>query len=183
MPTPAPVSYAEYLAREARSETKHEFVDGVVRAMAGGTIEHARLASALTRLLAASLVGRPCETYSSDARVRIDASNRTTYPDLTIVCGPLERSSADREAIANPTVIVEVLSESTEAYDRGEKFRHYRLLPSLREYVLVASDQPLVEVWRRDQDAWRVDDRGPGETVSLASIDARFAVDALYGGR
>src|SRR5690606_11326444 len=119
------ISYADYLAMERESGLKHEYLDGVVRAMAGGSVEHSRLASRFVRLLDAALRDRPCEAFSSDGKIRIDASNRSTYPDLSVVCGR-ERSEQDPEAIANPVVIVEVLSESTEAYDRGEKFRHYR---------------------------------------------------------
>lgn len=176
----AVVSYAEYLARERVSEVKHEYLDGVVRAMAGGTIEHNRLATRFARLVGNALGDRPCEAFTSDAKIRIEASNRAAYPDVSIVCGKLERSPLDPEAIANPVVIVEVLSDTTEAYDRGEKFRHYRRISSLHEYVLVSQGEPFVEVWRRDGDAWRVDESGPGEHVHLASIDASIAIDALY---
>ena len=179
-PARAVVSYAEYLALEQGSGVKHEYLDGVVRAMAGGTIEHGRLAVRLARFLGDALARKSCEAFSSDVKVRIEASNRTTYPDLAVVCGRLERSAADPEAIANPAVIVEVLSDSTEAYDRGEKFRHYRRLPSLREYVLVSQREPLVEVWRRDGDAWRVHEHGPGGVVRLDACDAEISVDALY---
>jgi Uma2 family endonuclease len=179
-PATASIGYDAYLALERESGSKLEYLDGVVRAMAGGSIEHGRLASRFDRLLGAALVDRPCEAFSSDTKVRIDASNRTTYADLAVVCGTLERSAQDPEAIANPVILVEVLSSSTEAYDRGEKFRHYRRLASLREYVLVAQDEPLVEVWRRDGDAWRVHEHGPGEVVRLEACDAEIAVDALY---
>lgn len=179
-PALAMTSYADYLAMERESGLKHEYLDGVVRAMAGGTIEHSRLASRFDHLLRMALAGRPCEAFSSDAKIRIDASNRSTYPDLSVVCGRLERSEQDPEAITNPIVLVEVLSESTEAYDRGEKFRHYRRLTSLREYVLVSQHEPLVEVFARDGDAWRVYDYGPGDTIQLPSVGASIAVDALY---
>ncbi len=176
----AKLSYDDYLALERGSDQKHEYLDGVARAMAGGTIEHARLTSRFDRLLGAALEGRRCATFSADAKIRVDASNRTTYADVTVVCGTLERSSVDPEAIANPGVIVAVLSPSTEAYDRGEKFRHYRRLPSLREYVLVSQEQALVEVWRREGDAWRPIDHGPGDVVRLDSIDVDIAIDDLY---
>ncbi len=176
----AGVPYAEYLQLERESRLKHEFLDGRVRAMAGGTIEHGRLASRFDHLVRSALGERPCEVFSSDTKLRIDASNRTTYADLSVVCGRLERSRDDPEAVTNPVVIVEVLSESTEAYDRGEKFRHYRRLPSLQEYVLISQDEPLVEVWRRDGDAWRPTEHGPGGAVHLASLDVSVPVDALY---
>lgn len=176
----AKLSYDDYLALERDSDQKHEYLDGFARAMAGGTIEHARLTSSCDGLLREALRGRPCATFSADAKIRIEATNRTTYADVSVVCGKLERSSVDPEAIANPVVIVEVLSPSTEAYDRGEKFRHYRRLPSLREYVLVSQERALVEVWRREGDAWRPIDHGPGEGVRLDSIDVTVAVDELY---
>src|SRR5688572_18113199 len=105
------VTYEEYLAQEARSEDRHEYLDGFVRMMAGGSIEHARLAMRVARALGAALGSKPCEVFSSDAKVRIEASNRTTYADVTVVCGRLERSPRDAEAISNPLVLVEVLSE------------------------------------------------------------------------
>lgn len=179
-PLRAKTSYAEYLAAEETSAEKHEFLDGEVRAMAGGTISHGALAARLAYLLGAALDGKPCSVFSSDVRVRIEASNRTVYPDLTVVCGRLERSAVDAEAIANPVLIVEVLSDSTEAYDRGEKWRHYRRLPSLHEYVLVSQREPLIEVFRRAGAAWTPLEAGPGESIELASLGVSLGVDALY---
>jgi Uma2 family endonuclease len=179
-PAKAKLTYGEYLALEQSTQIKHEYLDGAVRAMAGGTLEHGRLASEMSYLVRGALTGRPCVVFSSDAKVRIEATNRSTYPDLTIVCGELERSARDAEAIANPTVIVEVISESTEGYDRGEKFRHYRRIDSLREYVLVSQAQPLVEVWRREGEAWLPSEFGPGQEARLESIDASISIDALY---
>ncbi len=104
-------SYAEYLELERSSQTKHEFVNGEIYAMAGGTPEHARLAMKLGRLLGAALDGQPCEVFGSDLRVRVVATGRATYPDLTVVCGRAELDPEDAEAVTNPTVLVEVLSE------------------------------------------------------------------------
>ncbi len=176
----ANMGYAEYLAHEADAETKHEYADGLVFAMAGGTLEHARLSGRLAFLLGVALEGKPCNVFSSDARVRVAATNRSTYPDLSVVCGPVEHASDDPHALVNPAVIVEVLSEGTERGDRGEKFRHYRRLASLREYVLVAQDEARVEVFRREADVWTFREHGPGQRVVLASIGASFEVDALY---
>lgn len=176
----ARMSYAEYLAFEAGAEHRHEYADGLVFAMAGGTLEHARLCGRLAFLLGAALEGRPCNVFSSDARVRVEATNRTTYPDLSVVCGPALPASDDPHALINPTVIVEVLSEGTERGDRGEKFRHYRRLPSLMEYVLVAQDERRVEVFRREADVWTFREHGPGDLVTLASVGADVDVDALY---
>src|SRR5687767_10346827 len=139
---PAKLTYAEYLLLERREDAKHEYLDGVVRAMAGGTPEHGRLAMQLGHRVRTARGDLPCVVLSSDVRVRIEATSRSTYPDLSIVCGRLERSTVDEDAIVNPVVIVEVLSDRTEAYDRGEKFRHYRRIESLREYVLVSQSTP-----------------------------------------
>jgi Uma2 family endonuclease len=178
---PAPLtSYADYLAFERTAPTKHEYVAGLVLAMAGGSPEHARLAGSLARLLGNAIEGRPCAVFSSDLRVRIPATNRSTYPDLTVVCGHRETAPDDHEAIVNPTVLVEVLSDSTEADDRGEKFAHYRRLSSLQEYVLVAQKAQRIEVYRREGDRWVLSEHGPGTVVELASIGARIPVDEVY---
>lgn len=184
------LTYAEYLAFEETSEQKHEFIDGLVLAREGGSaphahaaessIEHARLAARITTALSIALAGRPCNVFGSDARVRISATERATYPDVSVVCGPVVRASDDSQALTNPVVIVEVLSPTTEQSDRGEKFRHYRRLESLREYVLVAQDEPRIEVFRREGDVWTFREHGPGERVMLASIEAVLDVDAIY---
>jgi Uma2 family endonuclease len=133
------MTYAEYLAAEERSLEKHEFLDGEIYAMSGGMPEHAALAMAFGRTLGNALLGRPCRVFSSDARVRVQNTGLTTYPDVSVVCGKLETDPEDPSAITNPVLLVEVLSDSTEARDRGEKASHYRHLASLREYVLVSS--------------------------------------------
>lgn len=178
---PAPrTTHAEYLEQERRSPTKHEFVDGLVIAMAGGSPEHARLAGSVMRLLGNAVQDRPCAVFSSDLRVRITETNRSTYPDLTVVCGHRELAPDDDDAIVNPIVLVEVLSDSTEADDRGEKFAPYRRLASLREYVLVAQKSRRVEVYRRDDERWVLTEHGPGSSFELASIGASIEVDEVY---
>lgn len=173
-------SYADYLTFERTAPTKHEYVAGMVVAMAGGTPEHARLASSLGRLLGNAIEGRPCAVFSSDLRVRIAETNRSTYPDLTVVCGRRETADDDGDAIVNPTILVEVLSDSTEADDRGEKFAHYRRLGSLQEYVLVAQKARRVEVYRREGERWVLTEHGPGAIVELPSIAAHIPVDDIY---
>ena len=181
------VSYAEYLAMEEKSLTKHEWLDGVVYDMAalgmsGGTPEHSGLAAAIGVLLGVQLRGKPCRVFSSDLRVRVPATGISTYPDLAIVCRKLETADDDPHAATNPTVIVEVLSGSSEAYDRGKKFAHYRRIPSLREYVLVAQDEPRIEVFRRNETGqWELaQEAGAGESAALASIGCTLAVDEVY---
>jgi Uma2 family endonuclease len=174
------ISYAEYLAREAASPTKHEYLRGEAWAMAGGTIEHARLQGAVIRELSLGLRGRPCVVLTSDARVRVDATDRTTYPDASVVCGPREASPVDRHALINPVVLVEVLSPETERDDRGEKFAHYRHLASLAEYVLVSQSERRIEVFRRAPEGWILTEAVAGESMHLRSIDVTLDVDAIY---
>ena len=177
----AALSYAEYIEFENTSEQKHEYLRGEIFAMAGGTLEHARLASRISWLLGNALAGKPCETFSSDAKVRVDATDLTTYPDVTVICGHIERSPIDAEAATNPVVLVEVLSQSTEAYDRGEKFSHYRQLDSLREYVLVAQDEPRLEVFRRtNSGTWELFEARSGGSVTLASVGVEISVDDVF---
>lgn len=173
-------TYDEYLALEARSDTKHEYVDGVVVAMAGGTLEHARLAAEVVHLLRGSLEGRPCRIFGSDARVRVVETNRSTYPDVVVVCGEVARAPDDREAITNPVVLVEILSETTERSDRGEKFAHFRRLASLREYVLVSPDLQTVEVFRRTDAGWLFAEADRRGELRLESIDVTIAVESLF---
>ena len=132
------MSYAEYLA-------------GDVWAMAGGTIEHGGLAFAVAREIGLALRDKACRALSSDVRVRIRRTDLTTYPDLSVVCGQLETAPDDVDAITNPILLVEVLSDSTEAYDRGAKWAHYRRIASLRDYVLASQAEPLIEVYRRTE--------------------------------
>jgi Uma2 family endonuclease len=175
-----PVTYAEYLALEAKSTTKHEYIHGRVYAMSGGTPEHARLGGAVARLLGNQLDGKPCATYTSDLRVRVLATGLATYPDLTVVCGTLECDPDDPNAAVNPTVLVEILSASTEAYDREDKFAHYRLIPSLRAYVLVSQEDRRVEVFtRNDDETWTLRDVRSG-VARIDAIGCGLPLDELY---
>jgi Uma2 family endonuclease len=181
MALPAPRStYAEYLELEASSELRHEFVDGAVYAMAGGTPEHARLSMAVGAALLGALGPKGCAVYTSDLKIRIDATNRSTYADVVVICGPERTSTIDPNAIINPTVIVEVLSPSTEASDRGEKWHHYQRLDSLREYVLISQGESCIEVFRRDGDEWVLRTATAGQMLELPSQGVRIPVDAIY---
>jgi Uma2 family endonuclease len=174
------MSWPEYLAFERKAGVKHEYLRGDVWAMAGGTPRHGRLASNLARIVGNALQGKPCVVYSSDVRVRIEASDRATYPDLSVVCGPDRLAADDADAITNPIVLFEVLSEGTERSDRGEKFAHYRRLESLQEYVLVNQDAARVEVFRRHERDWLLVVFEAGSTARLDSIDVSFPVDEVY---
>ena len=175
------MTYAEYLAAEATSATKHEWLNGEVFAMAGGTPAHAGLCASVTGALGLALRGRPCRVFSSDLRVKVQVTGLTTYPDASVVCTKLETDRDDAQAVVNPTVLVEVLSDSSEAYDRGEKFVHYRRIPSLREYVIVSQHEARIEVHRRNEAGrWELYEAGAGESVELVSIGCVLSVDDVY---
>jgi len=175
-------TYAEYLAYEADSELKHEFDDGEILGMAGGSRRHNALAA---RLVAALEARRPpeCVAFQSDQRVRVLATGRATYPDASLVCGPIEGDPADPSGatITNPTVLVEVLSPSTEADDRGGKWQHYQQLTSLQEYVLVSQSAPRIERYRRGESGTWVYEEVVAGTVRLTG-GAELDLDALYAG-
>jgi Uma2 family endonuclease len=174
-------SWADYLALEASSNVKHEYLDGQIYGMAGGTPEHAALAAAVIGLLFSKLRGGRCRVHDADLRVRVRETGLATYPDVTVVCGPRERDPDDENAVTNPTLIVEVLSRSTEEYDRGDKFEHYKRIPSLRQYVLVSYREHAIEVWTRDgANAWTSSISHDGETASLAAIGGDIEVRELY---
>ena len=175
-------SFAEYLRLEAASDTKNEYFNGHILAMAGGTAEHGFLAMAVASELRAQLRGKPCQPCSSDVRIRIPATGLATYPDVSVVCGPPTRDHEDVDSITNPTVIVEVLSKSTEAYDRGEKFHQYRRLVSMRDYVLVCQGIARIEHFERTVNGWVLHSAGPGESIGLKSIGCELSVDAVYEG-
>lgn len=165
---PLRMSFLEYVAFEKTAEVKHEYLDGQVWAMAGGTLEHAQLAANMIRELGTRLEGGPCKTFTADARVRVSATGLSTYPDITVICGPIERDPQDSNTATNPTVIVEILSDSTEAYDRGDKFVHYRRIASLRAYVLVSQHEPRIEIYRRNADeSWTLEHARGLETPTL----------------
>lgn len=176
-------SYADYLALEATSNVRHEYLDGQIYGMARGTPEHAALAAAVIGLLFPQLRAGRCRAHDADLRVRIRATGLSTYPDVTIVCGPRERDPQDADAVTNPAVIVEILSRSTESYDRGDKFDHYKQIPSLTSYVLVSQEIRQIEVWTRplaDGGAWTRAVYREGEVASIVSIAASLDVRERY---
>lgn len=162
-------TYDEYLAYERDSARKHEFDDGEILAMAGGSRRHNALASRVSAALEANR--KPgCVAFQSDQRVRVLATGKATYPDASLVCGPIEGDPADLSGatITNPTLLVEVLSPSTENEDRGGKWQHYQLIPSLHEYVLISQEEPRIAVYRRlPSGSWEYTETTSG-TVALA---------------
>jgi Uma2 family endonuclease len=173
-------THQEYVAFERSSDVKHEFVRGVILAMAGGKPEHGARAVRVTTALAVQLAGRPCNVFDSDVRVRIRAADVSAYPDASVVCGRLETDPDDPDAIVNPTVVIELLSPSTEEYDRGEKLDAYKLLSSVQEVVFVAHDEQRIDVVRRDGANWIIDSYRPGQAAKLASIGCAVDVDDVY---
>ncbi len=177
-------TYAEYLAMEAASPEKHEWIAGEIRAMAGSSAAHARLCARVTAILEHRLRGKPCAPYSADLRVRAESIDVSTYPDISVVCGEPQRASDDKHGFVNPTLLVEVSSPSTERYDRGEKFEYHRALDTLRDYVLVDQHQPLITHFYRDGKSglWSSREYGAGEHVRIKSLGLRIAVDRVYEG-
>lgn len=176
------LAYDDYLALERSSGLRYEWLDGRVYAMAGGTLAHGALAAALLRELGNLTLSCGCVAYSSDAKVRIEQTGLSTYPDGSVVCGRVEVSPRDRHAMTNPTILVEVLSESTEGYDRGEKWAHYRRLASLRDYVLVSQHTARIELYSREGDHWVLREAGAGESLALTGLDGTLSVDRVYAG-
>jgi Uma2 family endonuclease len=184
MATPAVLhrySFADYLALEEASNTKHEFLNGEIYGMAGGTPEYAALSVAVSSALLSQVRGGPCRVYSSDLRVRVLATGLATYPDVTVVCGDLERDPDSPTTVVNPRVVVEVLSDGTEAYDRGEKLEHYRRIPSMAAVVLVSHRAPAIEVWERTPDgSWHRREFGAGQSAEIEALPVVLVVDEIY---
>lgn len=181
---PGRATYANYLAAEQLSPLRHEFFDGVIVAMAGGSDEHNAISSRLG-LLCGMRLRPPCRHYSPDQRFWIAATRRGRYPDGSIICGRPEHPPHDEQATLNPLVVFEVLSPSSEGDDEGEKRRDFQTLATLQAYVVVAQDTRLVRVHRRDaQGAWRdlPDAYRDGDVFELPSLSQAIAVGEVYEG-
>jgi Uma2 family endonuclease len=172
------LSSSEYLAWEREQPEKHEFFDGEIFAMAGGSLRHNALSSHLHAVLAAQLRGQ-CTTFTSDQRIGLEDGRRYVYPDLSVVCGGFVLQPDTTDVILNPTIIVEVLSASTEQYDRGLKWEGYQRIGSLTSYVLVSQAAPRIELFRREHAAWSYRAFGPGESMML-NAGVELSVDAVY---
>lgn len=175
------MSAVEYLEWERRQHDKHELHDGEVYAMAGGSPRHNLLSSAIAAELRAATRERGCHVLSSDQRIAAPPGERYVYADAVVVCGGVQTEPGASDVLVNPSVVVEVLSPSTEAHDRGMKWEAYQRLTSLTDYLLVAPGQVRVEHYRREGDAWRYQVLGAGDAIELAN-GARVAVDAIYDG-
>ena len=176
------ITPAEYLEAERAAETKSEYYAGQVFAMTGASLAHNRIVFNLVAEIARQLRGTACEGLPSDMRLHIVATGLYTYPDVTIVCGEPQLEDDRRDTLLNPTVLIEVLSPSTESYDRGHKAEHYRQIPSLQEYLIVRQDAPRIERYhRRSEREWTLTEAiGFEESVDLASVPCSLALREVY---
>ena len=172
----------EYLAFERNSNTKHEYYDGEIFAMTGASLAHNLVTGNIVTALNNLLRDRRCLVFPSDMRV-YSPSGLYTYPDVSVICGPPEHQDERTDTVLNPLVLFEVASPSTEAYDRGRKFGHYRSIPSLKEYVLVAQDRPTIDHFARQDgtDQWLMTSYSDLEQkLKLPAIDGELALSDLF---
>jgi Uma2 family endonuclease len=173
------ISEEEYLVREPEAEYRSEFLEGRVTQLTGASRKHSALVTNLVVTLHQALPAS-CAIHIADMRVKVEAARFYTYPDLAIVCGPERFCDETQTTLTNPDILIEVLSPSTEAYDRGDKFAYYKKLPSLREYLLVAQERTLIEHWRRSDGVWsRTLLTAPGDVLQL-HLGAPMSVLAVY---
>lgn len=176
------VSIEDYLAAERAAESKSEYVDGEVFAMSGASLSHNIIASNLGGQLHGQLQGHPCNSFTSDMKVWLESASTFAYPDASALCGDIEVYGDHNDIITNPSFIAEILSDSTETYDRGNKFKAYAGLPSLREYLLVSQHEMEIETRVRLQDnSWRLDTfTDPDAIIALPSIGCELRLGDLY---
>lgn len=181
-PKETKITPEDYLASERQAEAKSEFFDGETFAMAGASREHNQIASNIVRVLGNQFQEKPCTVYSSDMKVKMEEIQKYTYPDVVVSCDQEEYEDENNDVLLNPIAIFEILSDATEAYDRGEKFAHYQLLDSLAEYILISQHFCRVEKFqRRDDNAWiyfafkEMDD-----IVKLESVSCELSVSEIY---
>ncbi len=174
----------EYLALDRDSEMRHEYVEGEIFAMSGASREHNLICSNLVAELHPRLKQKGCETYSNDMRTRIPEVGVYTYPDLVVVCGEPRFEDAEHDTLLNPTLVVEVLSPSTEGYDRGHKAIYYRSIPSLQAFMLVSQDERRIELFTRlENGQWLLSEaEGPDGVLEVAAIGSRLRLADVYDG-
>lgn len=172
----------EYLDRERQADHKSEYLDGTIIAMVGTSRIHNLIVWNVLASLHRQMRGRACEAYGNDMRVKVSPTGLYTYPDVAALCGAVQLEDAHQDTLLNPSTIIEVLSPSTEAYDRGAKFAHYRALTSLKEYVLIAQDSPHIELYERQPDnRWLLTAvEGLKASVAMPSINCLFTLAEVY---
>jgi Uma2 family endonuclease len=176
-------TYAEYVALERFSTTKHEFLDGEIYAMAGGSEDHSAIAANVLAALVNAIGERPCRAHTSDLRIYVEEVGLATFPDGAVICGALVQHAPSPEATAtNPTILLEVTSDSSEDYDTGGKLAAYKTIETLREYIVVSHRERRITIHRRDGDAWTSRNAIAGGRIALATLDTELVVDAIYRG-
>jgi Uma2 family endonuclease len=172
----------EYLEFERKSEERHEYFNGEIFAMSGAKRNHNKIATNVSGLIWQHLKGKDCESYSNDMRVFVPKTGLYTYPDVVVVCGEPKFQDNVFDTLLNPTLLVEVLSESTESYDRGKKFQHYRSIESLREYVLVSQDEERIEKYLKQGDGfWVLSEAfGLDAKIKFDAIDCEIALSEVF---
>lgn len=175
-------TYADYVALEMLSTGKHEFLEGEIYAMAGGSEEHSALAAEMVRVLGNAVGDRPGRVHTSDLRIYVEAVGLATFPDCSVICGPLQQHKPSPTATAlNPAILVEVTSDSSDDYDRGPKLEYYRTIPTLREYVIVSHRERRIVVETRGNDGgWATGVALKGERIELSSLNTELSVDEIY---
>ncbi|MEA5464843.1 Uma2 family endonuclease [Leptothoe sp. PORK10 BA2] len=182
VPTQSPkLTPVEYFAWEEQQLCRHEYINGEVYAMSGGTRNHSRIALKFGALLDNHLSDRSCEVFNSDCRVKIVETDDYTYPDASVSCDHRDKTTA--QYITYPCLIAEVLSESTEAYDRGNKFFRYRQNPQLQDYVLVSSQEIAIDLYRKNENGrWEIINYRAGDVIELQSVNLSFPIEQVYRG-
>lgn len=176
-------SAADYLAAEAQSQIRHEYVNGEIFAMAGGSQRHNRIALNMASALMSGLRGMPCQVFMSDVKLHVACDNAYYYPDIMVACGDSSRIAGEAYSVAEPLLVIEVLSPTTENIDRREKLASYRRLASLNEYVLISQDRQQVEIYRRQGDiGWLYLSFEAGDNMEFASVAIALPITELYAG-
>lgn len=172
----------QYFTLEEGSDVKHEYYRGAIYAMTGGTARHNLIVANIIALLHGQLRGTPCHVFPSDLRLKIESAGLYTYPDISVICGPILYAENRQDTVTNPIVLIEILSPSTENYDRGKKFEHYRTIETLQEYIVVAQDRIHIEHYiRQDDHRWLlVDFFAADQVVHAGSIHCTLSVELVY---
>jgi len=178
------ISIEEYLEMENASPEKHEYYQGEVFAMSGAKVPHVIINDNILTALKQKLKGKPCKPFGNDMRIHIEANTLFTYPDISIVCGDIITLNNDEYNVLNPSVLIEVLSKGTKNYDRGDKFKLYREIPTLKEYVLIDSESLSVEIFRLNENKhWELEEyKTDAESFEIKTINTNLSFDEVYEG-
>ncbi len=177
------ISIEEYIALEKEAETKYEYHDGTVYAMAGGTIEHGLICGNIFGEIRSALRSKKsnCRPVNSEVKLHIQSINRFLYPDTMVICGKIEQSTDEINSITNPSLIVEVLSKSSASYDRGDKFYFYRQIESLQEYIIIEQEKAQIEIYKREAELWKITRiSGMKSKLYLSALDISIDVEEIY---